>query len=32
MIVITHKHQQMHTIYTKSQIAHIHELSCMFQQ
>jgi len=32
MIVITHKHQQMHTIYIKSQIIHIHELYCMFQQ
>jgi len=30
--VITHKHQQMQTIYIKSQIIHIHELSYVFQQ
>jgi len=32
MTVITHIHQQMHTIYIKSQIFHIHELFYMFQQ
>jgi hypothetical protein len=30
--IITHIHQKMHTIYIKSQIIYIHELSYMFQQ
>jgi len=32
MTVITHKHQQMHTVCIKSQILHIYQLSYMCHQ